>query len=73
MEVNLKEMLKSMMSARSMTQKEVADRMGKEPQNITSVLRNNNCKLTTLLDFMEAMDEDLNIVTSKGEKFTLKF
>lgn len=52
--------------------KEVAERLGKTPENLNGILRNNRMNLGTLIEIMEVCEEQLIVKLSSGEVIELE-
>lgn len=52
--------------------KEVAEKLGKTPENLNGILRNNRMNLGTLVEIMEVCDEPLVLQLSNGEAIELE-
>lgn len=53
--------------------KQVAEKMGKTPENLNSILRNGKMNMGTFNQVMKACDEQTKVVLSTGETVVLDF
>ena len=72
-EVTLPTFLKIAMAKNEMTQKEVCQKAGKSNSTLSIALRNQtSMRVDTLMEYLEAMGERLEIKLSTGESYIIK-
>jgi len=69
--IKVKDFLKSITAEKGMSLQDLSKKTGKTVQNISVTISYGKMSMNTFFQFMEALEEDVTLILSNGNKYTL--